>query len=306
MLSDEELSRFQSDGYLVVRNVLDPVKCQECLDDHILPAMERLCGLKTTACGVVLSDAAAVRSMATGEDSCDPPVGIMIREGDGRDPLPDATGDWILRNHKLLSVLNQLHGSSGSWQWLHPNNLGWIHARLPTTIGSSSHSLADPYQQHRWHVDGGHFTPHFLTSPEQSVVVLPVLHSIPHGGGNTVVLRKSHVYTAQWLHQQQQDGVDKSYTQDCRPIAQKWPIHLIDEVAPCQAGDVLLLHPFVIHAAGFLTNNDDAQTPPFRISFNLGTQWTRPPQLQNSASWLEHSFQQAVTKDVSPIPIMKR
>jgi ectoine hydroxylase-related dioxygenase (phytanoyl-CoA dioxygenase family) len=222
----------------------------------------------------------------------------MLRDPtDGSDPLPNDGQAWILQNEQLLGILHQLHSDEGSsnenaaskdkeadpsWQWLHPTNIGWIHVRLPVSNASQF--------EHRWHVDGGHFSPHFLTSPEQSVVVLPMLHDVGVGGGNTVVLPGSHHYMAQLLHQNRDAGLLKSVTQDCRKLGEAWPIQ--KEIAPCHGGDVLIMHPLLVHAAGFHTNGTTTE----RISFNLGTKWTRQLLLKEPNSWLESSLKRSLSE----------
>ena len=43
-------------------------------------------------------------------------------------------------------------------------------------------------------------------------------------------------------------------------------------MAPCEAGDVFLLRPFLVHAAG-----QAHEGHPLRIAFNMGVKWKRKP-----------------------------
>lgn len=328
-LSSDEIHRFQSDGYLVVRGVFDPDLCRRYVDDHVKKAMEEYGGLREG--DPTTYDTDITRRMATGEGYA-PPIGVMIRKGQWDDPLPDGP-DWIFQNTKLLSVLDQIHddyddnddnnnsysndgkdksatndSKKRSWEWLHSsNNLGWIHVRLPH-IGPNRTNDSPTEPKPRWHVDGGHFTPHLLTSPEQSVVILPMLRGVEKGGGNTLVIRGSHLEFGRLLHRS--DGLSKDETQDCRDIVDEWqqqetPSVLfsegrlaVDEIAPCDAGDALLLHPHVIHAAGFHTNQNTTQ---LRVAFNLGTKWTRQPEAVADRSILEATFAMATQDTKQPM-----
>jgi len=65
-------------------------------------------------------------------------------------------------------------------------------------------------------------------------------------------------------------GIPKEETQNANDIAAIWPDDMIVEMAPCGAGDVLLMHPFLVHAAGIAEIGH-----PMRIAFNMGVRWTR-------------------------------
>lgn len=41
------------------------------------------------------------------------------------------------------------------------------------------------------------------------------------------------------------------------------------QAAPCRAGDVLIMHPFLVHSASLNYSND------MRLAFNLGVRWRR-------------------------------
>lgn len=43
------------------------------------------------------------------------------------------------------------------------------------------------------------------------------------------------------------------------------------QAAPCCAGDVLIMHPFLVHSASLNYSND------MRLAFNLGVRWRRVP-----------------------------
>jgi ectoine hydroxylase-related dioxygenase (phytanoyl-CoA dioxygenase family) len=270
-LTSEQLENFHRNGFLVVPNVLDDA-CREYFDAALSPILNHF----------DKADEYTRRSMATGDARGDEVPGVMIRNADGSDPLPDLGQECLLQNVKLVSILDQLHGAD-NWEWLHPTNVGWIHVRLPVSSSTAC--------EYRWHLDGGHFNPHYLTSPDQSVVVLPILHDVSPGGGNTVVLPQSHHSIAKLLSSCPH-GIDKRMTQDCRVLVGHWTGPPAQEVAPCRAGDLVILHPFVIHAAGFHTN-PSIQTR--RVTFNLGVKWKKELNMADpNKSWLEASIQRSL------------
>ena len=235
--------------------------------------------------------------------------GVMIRKENGENPISDRDSD-TLGLDVLNPILDQLHcrsrsrsrsrlgnksvanssedaGTEKDWEWLH-KNVGWIHVRFPPHVDSDSIESVDvdsdganvptshkeythKHTRSTFHIDGGHFSPHFLDSPEQSVVIIPMIRPVEIGGGNTVILKKSHVYMAQQLAKAARNGngIPREETQNCNNIANVWPRDLIVEVAPCEAGDVLIMHPFLVHAAGRVRNCDST----LRIAFNMGVRW---------------------------------
>jgi hypothetical protein len=283
-LSSSQLQQFSRDGFLLVRNVLDAAECARFDREVLQPALRAYGGIDQDDPSTWSNH--KLKSMATGDyndETYEGPIpGAMIwketEDGKG-DPIP---AEQCLDMSPMNPILNQLHGDSTSWEWQH-SNLGWIHVRFP---------IHDDSLEKRWHVDGGHFDPHYLHSPEQSVVVLPMVRSVAKGGGNTSILAQSHRYMIHVLHDSRKEGISKKITQDCRELGKVWPEGHIVDVEPCQAGDVLLLHPFVVHAAGFTQLGH-----PLRISFNMGTQWTRPVMDFEASSWLEDSIRDALEKE---------
>ena len=119
-----------------------------------------------------------------------------------------------------------------------------------------------------YHIDGAHFDPHYYDSPEQSAIVLPVVSDVARGGGAAVVVPGSHrrvrdrlansgglsyaglFALAHWI------GLRAKVAGACL------------ETAPCDAGDVLVMHPLLVHSA-----SANATAAP-RLAFNMGVRWS--------------------------------
>jgi len=246
------------------------------------------------------------------------PIGMMVFDSQNKEhccnPISVEEDDnWgaIFNNEKIIGILDELHNfinsnqqrsdldiqSQRRWKFLH-SGVGWIHVRLPITqnndkfsnsiqmnvkqntpnTSEEDQSFYIPRGEKTWHVDGGHFTPHKVSSPDQSVIILPCLRDINSNCGNTLLLPGSHIQIAQKLYENRENGVDKFELNDyCEELASNWPSKDIVEVAPCSAGDILLLHPFIAHSAGRnrrkVIRKMKSDIDNFRLTFNIGTKW---------------------------------
>jgi hypothetical protein len=94
-----------------------------------------------------------------------------------------------------------------------------------------------------WHVDGDHFR-HFLDSPEQGLVSLFACTDILPRGGGTLLACDSVAVIAHLLAAHPQGVLPEDFdfhalVRKCRDFIQ----------LTARAGDVILVHPFVLHAA---------------------------------------------------------
>lgn len=111
-----------------------------------------------------------------------------------------------------------------------------------------------------WHVDGDFFV-HFLDSPEQGLLVIPLFTDINRGGGGTMICPAAIPKMAKYLYEQP-EGVSPRMT----PRAQnptfepEQGLHFFCDVAKSvpkdafvetsgKVGDVYLLHPLMLHSA---------------------------------------------------------
>jgi hypothetical protein len=93
-----------------------------------------------------------------------------------------------------------------------------------------------------WHVDGTFFR-HFLDSPEQGLLVVPLFSDVEHRGGGTVYAADSVPVVARFLRDHPEglrlDQFDfSSLVAQCRDFRE----------LTGRVGDVALMHPFMLHS----------------------------------------------------------
>jgi hypothetical protein len=257
--------QLSENGFCIMPSVVDPDECARFLHESVVPMIHQH----------------SPYTFDTPASSCGNIPGVMIRQQPGDiDPIQNHDARWpaLFQSPRLNQLLDLLH--SGDWSWLHDDNIGWIHCRFPAESSSNSDSSTPPATTSAipsvgWHVDGGHFKTHRINSPEQSYIVLPMIRDVLPGGGATCVLRGSHIHVSQYLLSKGRSGAHHRNLNDFvqhylvpRAHCLSGTTNFVDCAA--NAGDVLILHPFVAHAAA------NAQAGhPWRVTFNMGTQWRR-------------------------------
>ncbi|KAJ7150827.1 hypothetical protein C8R43DRAFT_887227 [Mycena crocata] len=142
-----------------------------------------------------------------------------------------------------------------------------------------------------WHVDGDFFL-HFLDSPEQALLVIPIFSDIAPGGGGTAICTDGigivarHLYenpngVTPWMHIRgtpEPTGPDRlsffSSIVKNPALASDASFHEMTG----QVGDVYLLHPLMVHSASknatrvprVITNPPVSLKKPFRLSRGNG------------------------------------
>jgi hypothetical protein len=156
---------------------------------------------------------------------------VQIRKGFGCAPF-----DRIM-NDRLSEGLDQLVGAN---RWRAPQLYGWWSLLLPGFAGPGG-----------WHVDGGQFrTNGQLTDHHHALVTLFLFSDAGPGEGGTAMIRGSHL-TVMRAIANARAGVNWD---DLKPTlsaagvlspSESQIAHLVG-----QAGDVALMHPFLIHGFG--------------------------------------------------------
>ena len=122
------------------------------------------------------------------------------------------------------------------------------------------HKLIKPQELDNWHVDGDFFV-HYLDSPEQALLVIPLWTDIVPGGGGTMICPKAISHVARHLYEHS-EGVsprmtprkeNPEFTQEkglewYLQLARTMPDDAFVEVTGV-VGDVFLLHPLMMHSA---------------------------------------------------------
>ncbi len=241
-MNASEIKKWNRDGYIVLKKVINPSKCNYFKHKIIKPILKS-------------------RDINLNQKKFDIP-GELLLSLDGSDhPLGENNkfNKWseIFQSKKLLSVLDQIHGSSKKWKWLYgaEKGLGWIHLRYPF---STKKEWSKPTQG--WHLDG---IIDNKINPHQSVIILPLITKINPGGGGTAILPGSHKLINEWILKSNNkiDLFSFIYKQVKRNFRDIFEIN-------GNAGDILILHPHLIHSS-----SENLINQPIRITFNLSTQY---------------------------------
>jgi hypothetical protein len=138
----------------------------------------------------------------------------------------------------------------GAGRWVPWEGLGWWPVTFP-----GFHS--GPWKPGGWHVDGQHFQ-HRVDSPDQGLLPLFIFSEIQPGWGGTAVVPGSHRWVARRLKAAGPEGMDPHVlAKECEAL----PKPRVME-ATGLPGDVLLLHPMIIHAG----SSNNGKTP--RVACN--------------------------------------
>lgn len=130
---------------------------------------------------------------------------------------------------------------------------------LIVNLGSEEYegTEPDPKELGIWHVDGDFFV-HYLDSPEQGLLVIPLFTDIVPGGGGTYICPEAMAGVARHLYEHT-DGVSpRMVPRDDPDFSKEKNLDWFNELArSCgdfveahgEVGDVYLLHPLMLHSA---------------------------------------------------------
>lgn len=183
---------------------------------------------------------------------------------------------------RLCRAVDELLGAG---RWWTRQGCGWVTVRAPVSQGT-------PWQapETGWHVDGIHFH-HYLTSPEQGLVGIEMLTDSHPQGGATMVRRGSHQAVARALYKAGERGM--SYPQ-MRGLAESLTEYDAVE-ATGAAGDVLLMHPHLVHARSM--NSSDQFRLAANRCFALHAPKTVTGQRKGGFSVMEQAIRMAIGAD---------
>jgi hypothetical protein len=153
--------------------------------------------------------------------------------------------------------------------------VAWGDAAAVNLGGASAHFEVPDPRLSGWHKDGWHFR-HFLGSPEQGLLTVPIFSEIRPGGGGTVIATDSIAPVARLL---------AAHPEGLHPDSVQGAGYLIPGLIDrCKnfveltgdPGDMVLLHPYMLHRASakvsgpprFIANAALALREPMRFDRN--------------------------------------
>ncbi|TDZ24392.1 hypothetical protein Cob_v003053 [Colletotrichum orbiculare MAFF 240422] len=130
---------------------------------------------------------------------------------------------------------------------------------LIVSLGSEEHAGTDPSPGDlgRWHVDGDFFV-HYLDSPEQGLLVIPLFTDIVPGGGGTCICPEATAKVARHLRDHPEGVSPRMQPRGHPDFAREKNLDWFNNLAKgCddfveahgEVGDVYLLHPLMLHSA---------------------------------------------------------
>lgn len=169
----------------------------------------------------------------------------------------------------------------------------------------------DPRTLDNWPVDDDSFT-HFLDSPEQSLLIIPLFSNIKPGGGGTIICPEGIPVIARYLLEHPEDVSPRMV-----PIVEKpqhrgleWLIEKIQQFR-CDSfhemtekiGDGVLMHPLMMYSASrntlrsprIITNPRSSMKDPFQFSRQSLEEYTntgKRPQLNPTRTKLHEDMKQ--------------
>ena len=156
---------------------------------------------------------------------------IHIRKNFGGDPFVQAF------TPKVVGAFDDVMGEG---RWFQRYHLGWWPVAFP---GFDAAPWRVP--QTGWHIDGSFFH-HHLASPEQGLLPIFIFSDVAPGDGGTALSAGSHTITANVLAEAEPHGLtmdELTHRVAAHPRSRSNVIEATGE-----AGDVVLIHPFMLHA----------------------------------------------------------
>ncbi|KAM0286263.1 hypothetical protein ACHAQH_000992 [Verticillium albo-atrum] len=158
---------------------------------------------------------------------------------------------------KAWSAISELCGGE---ERVVPESRHWRDS-LIVNLGSPEFEGKDtrPQDLDNWHVDGDFFV-HYLDSPEQALLVIPLYSDIVPGGGGTVICPDATLKVARHLHDHPEGVSPHMVPRGEADFTRETGLGFFADIAHgCddggfveahgKVGDVFLLHPLMLHSA---------------------------------------------------------
>ena len=236
-MNKKDLVNYERDGYIILKNIIKKNDCKNLINNTLKKIL-----LKHNIC---------LKNKYWKKD------GDLISGKYDDHPISKKSKNYrwpkLFNSKKLINTINKLHGGENKWKWVDgaSKGLGWIHLRYPF-----KKKWIIP--KNGWHLDG---TIHGKINPYQSIILLPFITKVDSGCGGTAILKGSHKLINYWIHNLQNKISLFDYIYD---NIKKNNNNIIE--ATGNQGDILLMHPHLIHSSSDNLENNDV-----RITFNLST-----------------------------------
>lgn len=214
ILDDSELEQFKQYGYILLQKAFPREVALQCKE--------------------VMWNAAENRSTVRKDDPSTWPVKLPLDSTF----FPSDGSPWSeVFSPRLLGAIDEICGGSNSCQSF---GAGWWMITFPVDTSDSWRVEGN------WHIDGGTELVRYPFSKEIGLVLIMYFSDVVNDGGGTAVLEGSHNSVARQLIRCGLRGAkNKALVQSVFD----WPdeaYNIVELIG--QAGDVLLLHPLLIHA----------------------------------------------------------
>ena len=238
MLGEDDLETFRELGYAVVKGAFAPETAARCAD-LVWDAFEREQGMRLQ------------------DSSTWPAVKCSLAQSFG----PDCGPPWSeVFTPRLTGAIADICGGEDSTL---PFGCGWWMCTFPPLdAGAQDECTDDDWRvEGAWHVDGHWFT-HYPFSAEVGLVAVMLFSDVEPNGGGTAVAERSHIDVLQTLCSFGLDG--SRNTALARATLQAGHRYDVVELTG-RAGDVVLLHPLLLHARSSNLSRPSLGGAPWRL-----------------------------------------
>lgn len=272
-LLNEYLTKFERDGYVVIKNAISSTECKKLIQSTLLKILHKK--------GIYITKPQTWNYKYSRRKQ-----GILISGKNGNHIISKHNKYFrfpALYNSKMLnSILNLIHARytnnneriKWNYQYMGNEGLGWIHLRFPYYNNNNKNNKNDKnvyihsskcITDNSFHLDGTYIDNNNNTKVnyEQSVVILPFITTVKKNGGGTAVIPGSHKLINDYLLRHHYNS-----NLDIENIIEKIVINQDNNIIDIcgNQGDILIMHPHLIHSSSIANSNSRT-----RITFNLGT-----------------------------------
>ena len=224
VITDEQVQSFLDNGYLVVKDCLDPEFANRWIDE----GYARL--------GYDKNDPSTwTKDIIWMDHKNELPIKDVSPKAWGA--LLDVIGGEARLQEQVLYLPDSGH-------FTYVNSFNWSDAFIVNFHRGADQSWQPPGPQLKgWHKDGSYFR-HFIDSPEQALLTIVCWSDMRHQGGATLIAPDSVRVIAKYLYQRPEGIPAKQF--DFPSLIRQCT--RFEEVTG-EAGDFILLHPFMLHAS---------------------------------------------------------